>query len=149
MKDDKRPGDDRPRRIRARGGRSEVVLAVPGTGISVIRDEATARVFLVASYDIRRKSARIYTNTDGLRLHESQEHEDTVLEHRGEELTDEGDTFVYTVTEYSLDDRGEVATKELRRQVIDVTLPVRDDAVGGFGYGVSLLVEDWVEPREA
>ena len=142
MKDDRRPGDDRPRRIRARGGRAEVVHVVAGTGVRVVRDEATGAVYLVAADDIRRKSARIYTDCDGTRLQDLRERVDTILEHHGEDLSEDGRCFTYTVTEYDLDDRGLPASRVIGRRRVDAAAPGED-----FAYAIESLVDEWVEPQ--
>lgn len=144
MKDDRRAGDDRPRRERARGGRSEVLHHVPRTTVRVVRDAATGRVYLTADDDLRPRTARIYTNWDGDRLRDAMAPDDTILEHRGELTGEEAAGFRYTVTEYIVDEKLAVTTRVVHREVVTPESSPRDEDTEGFGYGVNLLVEEWI-----
>lgn len=126
---------------------------MPKTTVRVIRDAATGRIYLTADDDLRPKTARIYTSLDGLRLREALGPDDTILEHRGEKLADPDPSdgtraFLYTVIEYSVEAVGGVAIKVVLGPDLVAALPIGNEDLGGFGYGVCLLVEEWVGPQD-
>ena len=133
-----------------------VVKNLPSTGIKVISNSKSGKLYLAADNILKETEALFYINWNGTPLNTSREKQPCdIIEIEASNLSevyradddpdDWGQSFSIILNEYSLDDKGEVTKTELIEADANVAFyPFEDSEFYNLGKGVNKLVEEWI-----